>query len=120
MYSNFTLLDLLKEMSLSTNASQISRLGIDISKFARANGIRYTKVRQVEKGHSVKVNLYPFESKFLLKGAVHKFLEPKRRRYRRVRRQRLKPQAIKPENYTDCECSQTASYVNPIMKGCYS
>lgn len=89
MYSNFTLLQLIEEMNLSLTASQISKLGIDISKFARANGIRYTKIRQVEKGFSVKVNIYPFECKFILKGAVHKYLAPKRRRYVRVRRQRI-------------------------------
>ena len=85
MYSNFTLLQLLKEMDLSLNASQISKLGIDISRFARANGIRYTKVRQVEKGYSVKVNHYPFESKFILKGAVKKYVKPRRKRHKRVR-----------------------------------
>ena len=85
MYSNFTLLELLKEMDLTLEASQISKLGIDISKFARSNGIRYTKIRQVEKGYAVKVNLYPFESKYLLKGAVKKYLKPRRRRHKRVR-----------------------------------
>lgn len=85
MYSNFTLLELLEEMGLQLNASQISKLGIDISKFARKNGIRYTKIRQVENGYSVKVNLYPFESKFILKGAVNKYLKPRRKRHKRAR-----------------------------------
>ena len=89
MYSNFTLLQLLREMQLFLKPSEISKLGIDISKYARANGIRYTKVRQVENGYSVKVNHYPFECKYILRGAVNKYLEPRRRRHKKIRVQRV-------------------------------
>ncbi|MDN5211796.1 hypothetical protein QQ020_07030 [Fulvivirgaceae bacterium BMA12] len=76
-------------MNLSLNASQISKLGIAISKYARSNRIRYTKVRQVENGYSVKANLYPFESKFAIRGAVKKYLGVAPKRHKRIRYQKV-------------------------------
>ena len=87
----FTLLDLIKEMNLTLTISQQSRLGINISKFARSIGIGYTKVRQTENNRVLTVNSYPLDCKYILKNQVKRFLEvspankPRRKRIRYAR-----------------------------------
>ena len=86
----FTLLDLIKEMNLKLPTSQKSRLGLTISGFARAKGIKYTKVLQSENNHVLTVNSYPIDSKHLIIAQVRRFLKtfatankPKRKRIKR-------------------------------------
>lgn len=91
----FTLLDLISEMNLNLSTSQKSRLGLTISGFARAKGIRYTKVLQNENNRVLTVNSYPLDSKHLIIAHVRRFLEQstgatrvkrKRIRYHKVER----------------------------------
>lgn len=90
--NEFTLLELIREMNLTLTISQQSRLGVNISKFARAKGIGYTKVRQTENNRILAVNSYPSDCKYILRNQVKRFLEtlptgdkPKRNRIKYVR-----------------------------------
>ena len=91
----FTLLDLISEMSLNLSKSQKSRLGLIISGFARETGIKYTKVLQTENNHVLPVNSYPLDSKHLIKSEITRFLgtmipgsKPRKKR-KRIRYQKV-------------------------------
>ena len=93
--NEFTLLELIRELNLNLTISQQSRLGINISKFSKARGIGYTKVRQTENNRVLTVNSYPIDSKHLIIAQVRRFLEQspgatgvkrKRIRYQKVER----------------------------------
>lgn len=79
----FTLLDLVREMNIHLTTNQLSKLGIEVSRFARSRGIKIKKVPQRENNRVCKVNSYPADGRQLIRTKLESMLSEKPRKRRR-------------------------------------